>query len=449
MNVTLSRRGAVRIVCFSLAFVLTLTGLAMQYRAKSMKQQQILENQLMQTMSDLTLYASNVRSDLEKIQYVNTSPMLTTLSANLWREASFAKEALDQLPISQNNMTNTNKLLSQIGDYCVSLSKKFSEGEPLTDEERSNLSALCDYCDQMIAEIAAFQNELQTGSIDYDMIRSDVRTTMQDGTSNVSVAEGFAELEEGFSGYPTLIYDGPFSDHILTQTPRALIGESDVLPTEALKTAQSACANDASLRACGMEFSRMPSWCFEGDGIYATVTQWGGYLCTMTNDRIPEQSIIDADKAIKQAQAYLESLGYQNMKSSYYEITGNILTANFAAVQDGVILYPDLIKVGVALDNGEVLSLDARGYLMNHTNRSDITPTLSRAEAQKSVSSQLSVSKANLCVIPSDGLTENLCWEFSCKANDGTQILVYINAQTGMEEQLLILLVDENGQLTI
>ena len=74
MNVTLSRRGAVRIVCFSLAFVLTLTGLAMQYRAKSMKQQQILENQLMQTMSDLTLYASNVRSDLEKIQYVNTSP---------------------------------------------------------------------------------------------------------------------------------------------------------------------------------------------------------------------------------------------------------------------------------------------------------------------------------------------------------------------------------------
>ena len=154
-------------------------------------------------------------------------------------------------------------------------------------------------------------------------------------------------------------------------------------------------------------------------------------------------------KPSNKAQAYLESLGYQNMKSSYYEITGNILTANFAAVQDGVILYPDLIKVGVALDNGEVLSLDARGYLMNHTNRSNITPALSRAEAQKSVSSQLSVSKANLCVIPSDGLTENLCWEFSCKANDGTQILVYINAQTGMEEQLLILLVDENGQLTI
>ena len=80
MNVTLSRRGAVRFVCFSLAFVLTLTGLAMQYRIKSLKQQRILENQLMQTMSNLTLYAGNVRSDLEKIQYVNTAPMLSTLS---------------------------------------------------------------------------------------------------------------------------------------------------------------------------------------------------------------------------------------------------------------------------------------------------------------------------------------------------------------------------------
>ena len=450
MNVTLSRRGAVRFVCFSLAFVLTLTGLAMQYRIKSLKQQRILENQLMQTMSNLTLYAGNVRSDLEKIQYVNTAPMLSTLSSKLWREASFAKEALDQLPLAQNNMTNTNKLLSQIGDYCVSLSKKFNEGQPLTEEERNNLRLLCEYCDKMIAEIAAFQNELQTGSINYEMIRSDVRSTMNDDTDSVSVAEGFAEFEEGFASYPTLIYDGPFSDHILTQTPRALIGKSDVLQEEAMKTAQSAFTKDVSLSASGMEFSRMPSWCFEGDGIYVTVTQWGGYLCTMSNDRIPEHSAIDAEQAVSQAQSYLESLGYKDMKPSYYEITGNLLTANFAAVQDGVILYPDLIKVGVALDNGEILSLDARGYLMNHTDRAaTLSPTLTREAAQACVSDVLTVKKANLCVIPSDGLTEDLCWEFSCEASDGTQVLVYVNAHTGVEEQLLILLISENGQLTV
>ncbi len=450
MNVTVSRRGAIRIVCFSLAFVLTLTGLAAQYRIKSLHQQRILENQLMQTMSDLTLYAGNVRSDLEKMQYVNTAPMLSKLSSKLWREASFAKDSLDRLPLAQSNMTNTNKLLSQIGDYCVSLSKHFNEGHPLTDEERKNLRLLHTYCDKMIAEIAAFQNELQTGSINYEMIRSDVQKTMNDDSDPVSVAEGFAEFEEGFASYPTLIYDGPFSDHILTQTPRALIGKSDVLQEEALKTAQSSLSSKSSLRASGMEFSRMPSWCFEGDGTYATVTQWGGYLCTMSNDRIPQQSSIDAEDAVNRAQSYLESIGYQNMKPSYYEITGNLLTANFAAVQNSAILYPDLIKVGVALDNGEILSVDARGYLMNHADRANrLSPTLSRERAQSSVSNSLTVKKANLCVIPSDGLTENLCWEFSCEASDGTQVLVYINAHTGIEEQLLILLISEHGQLTV
>ena len=138
------------------------------------------------------------------------------------------------------------------------------------------------------------------------------------------------------------------------------------------------------------------------------------------------------------------------MKPSYYEITGNLLTANFVAVQDGVILYPDLIKVGVALDNGEILSLDARGYLMNHTDRAaTLSPTLTREAAQASVSDVLTVKKANLCVIPSDGLTEDLCWEFSCEASDGTQVLVYVNAHTGVEEQLLILLISEDGQLTV
>ena len=34
-----------------------------------------------------------------------------------------------------------------------------------------------------------------------------------------AINSGFREMNEGFTDYPTLIYDGPFSDHITQQKP--------------------------------------------------------------------------------------------------------------------------------------------------------------------------------------------------------------------------------------
>ena len=47
------------------------------------------------------------------------------------------------------------------------------------------------------------------------------------------------------------------------------------------------------------------------------------------------------------------------MRASYYETADGICTVNYAASQDGILLYPDLIKIGIALDNGAVVFYDA------------------------------------------------------------------------------------------
>ena len=41
----------------------------------------------------------------------------------------------------------------------------------------------------------------------------------------------------------------------------------------------------------------------------------------------------------------------------------------FVPSQDGVRIYPDQVKVSVALDDGEVVGFEALGYLMAHTER--------------------------------------------------------------------------------
>ena len=137
------------------------------------------------------------------------------------------------------------------------------------------------------------------------------------------------------------------------------------------------------------------------------------------------------------------------MQESYFITNDGICTLNYAYVQEGVVCYSDLVKVGVALDTGEIVSFSAAGYLMNHRTRSvDFTP-ISSEEARQSVSPRLTIAGESLCYIPTSGLNEVLCYEFTCSAENGDQVLVYINAQTGLEEQIFILLPSENGTLVL
>ncbi len=56
------------------------------------------------------------------------------------------------------------------------------------------------------------------------------------------------------------------------------------------------------------------------------------------------------------------------MKETYYLKQGGAVTINYAYEQN-VIVYPDLIKLKIALDNGEILGIETTGYLNNHTER--------------------------------------------------------------------------------
>lgn len=76
----------------------------------------------------------------------------------------------------------------------------------------------------------------------------------------------------------------------------------------------------------------------------------------------------------------MKKLGYQDMRSTYYATDGNICTVNFAYCRDGILYYTDLIKVGVSLRDGSVVSLEARGYITNHHRRN--VPTFTVSERQ-------------------------------------------------------------------
>ena len=111
-------------------------------------------------------------------------------------------------------------------------------------------------------------------------------------------------------------------------------------------------------------------------------------------------------------------------------------------------MYPDLIKVKVALDDGEILGVETRGYLNNHQERNVSNVKITVDEAKKNLNKEIQIESEGLAVIPTEWQSEILCYEFKGKIDD-QEFLVYINAENGREEDILIIKDTPNGTLTM
>jgi germination protein YpeB len=185
-----------------------------------------------------------------------------------------------------------------------------------------------------------------------------------------------------------------------------------------------------------------------GNHLTISITKRGGYVLYFLENKEVTEANYDIEAATELAYSFLEGHGITSMTSSYYEVTNNIATINFAYSQDGTKCYSDLIKVKVALDDGTITGMECKGYLMNHRVRDISNVVLNEDEARGFVSTHLDVNAVSLAVIPKDSLREVLCYEFK-----GTYMnknfIVYINAENGREEEIMLLIESDTGVLTI
>jgi len=448
INVT--KRGMARIIAFPSAIIMALAISLFISGSEAAAAKRTLEKSYMRSVEELSHCLENIKNTLNKGMYSNSPKMTGELSARLSNDAAAAKACLAQLPVSELNLTNTYKYLSQVGNYSKALSEKAVEGAELTVQDEENLAKLYDYARAASENMWSVEGQLQKGLLTFEKVKEiagGIEKNERLGAP-ATVTDGFKEMEDSFDDYPMLIYDGPFSDHIMQKDPLMLRGENEI-DWAAAERAAIEITGLTEVSAVTEEGGRMSSYVLKGGNTSVAITKAGGYLCYMLGYRDVGAERLTAEQAAGIAEKFLNKIGYSEITRTYYETRDGVCITNFAGVQDGVVLYTDLIKVGVALDTGEVISADARGYLTNHTVRSFGEPALTEKEAASKLSKRLSSDGVKLCVIPSDGMNERYCYEFKCRNSNGQQILVYINADTGAEEQIFLLEIGPNGVLTV
>ena len=412
------------------------------------------ENSYNMAFYELVDYVQNVETYLAKSLISSTPEHGAETLTNVWREANLAQAYLSQLPIESQELENTEKFLNQVSDYSYSLSRKNIYNESLTDEDLKNLKELHTYSVELENTLNQLSDDINTGRIKWNELTKKGTTAFAQQVSTSSL-DGFSSLEENFHEYSGLIYDGAFSEHLTSSEKKGLTGE-DIDEETAKQKVIEFIGNDnvKEIESLGYsENATIPEYNFSvkttsEDNISISISKKGGHIVYMNSNRSVNTEIISQEDANAKGKEFLSNHGFKDMKETYYLKQDGIVTINYAYTQNDVVIYSDLIKVKVALDNGEVLGIETTGYLNNHTQRDVSNVKITSDEAKKILNKDLEINYEGLAIIPTEYQTEILCYEFKGKVDD-REFLVYINAENGREEDVLIITNTPNGILTM
>lgn len=452
---SISRRWRVRVFSFLLAAFFALGGLCLSLYRTTQYYQRSIANSYLRAFSQVVSSVDRIDSTMQKEVYVVTPAMISYLSAEIQAEAATAQEAISELPYANIELEQTAALLAKIEDYASATARSASANGSLSEDESTTLEALSVAVSQLREYLDELQTQLLAGDLTLSTAKA-VEERLSGLTEDGSVLAGseFEDLESNFPSVPTMTYDGPFSDHLADANPKALEGLEDVTQEQALAAAAQCTGYRESIFTPGSEIDgEIPCYTFsaavDGGELSVAVTKTGGVVLSINNSRAVSDVSLTQDEGAKAAWDFLTRNGYTGLEETYrYQQSGR-LTIHYAYKQDTVLCYPDLVSVTVAMDTGSILSYECTSYLSNHTQRELEEPAVTVDEARELVSDKLDVLREQLAVIPTDGEYEVLCWEFICEADNGQHYILCINAATGAEQKILILLEDENGTLTL
>ena len=408
----------------------------------------VKENDYNMAFYEVVDYVQNVKTYLAKAMVSKSAEHGAEILTHVWKEASLAQSYVGMLPIESQELENTAKFLNQVSEYSYSLSRKNIDGENLSDEDIQKVNELYNYSNDLSNTLNEISLELNNGTLNWNDLMKNTEG------AEISEVSSFTVVEQNFHEYVGLIYDGAFSEHITSSEKKGLTGE-DIDEETAKKKAEEfiGTENVKETKNNGyVENGDIPVYRFEittknDKTIGISISKKGGHVVYLNYNREVTEEKITPEDAVEKGKEYLVEKGFNSMQQTYYLKEDGFITVNYASTQNDVIMYPDLIKVKIALDNGEVIGLETTGYLNCHYERQIPSDKITIEQAKESLSNKVQITSEKLAIIPTEWNTEVFCYEFKGKIED-IDFIAYINAQTGEEEDILIITNTPNGTLT-
>lgn len=440
------------IVVFSSTFAILMTLERTDYR-------NYLQAEYSKSMYDLIDSVQNIRVNLGKAAIVGSREQSIVVFEEIFRNTAMANDKLHSLPVSQETIGDTSKFLTQVGDFCYSLGKVSSEGRNLSDSDYASIDKLKNQSFTLEQQLKKVASDVNEGRVRWGEIRKKVTGVLASGKDQPLAAQ-FQGIQKQVVQYPALIYDGPFSDNVLDIKPKINL-QKEVSQKQAEEVARNVIGKD-KIESIQLDPNqgkgKIDSYRFsvaikgradKNERITCEISKPGGRVLYLLNGRKVSNPTIDVKKATDTGSNYLETIGYNNMNPTYSLNYGNTAVINYVYKQQNYMIYPDQIKIKVALDDGSIIGIESEKYLIAHEeNRNIPAPKVTAEQAKQRIGKRLNVTNVRLAVVPTETNKEVLCYEFSGNYKEDS-FIVYINAETGYEQKIVQIINTPNGKLTM
>ncbi len=432
----------------SLAFVMALgissiigLSVALYYSEEQVKYQAqyISDMDMMYSRAyyDLLDGTNDLDVKLRKVSVAATKAKQQSLLYEIWGAANLAGNNLAEFESNDDGLMKAVRFMNQLGDYSHYLALRLADGNALTSAEHDTLDKLGDVAQVFKQSLSKIQTGLDEGRLFMD----------ESGNVLGDFSEAFKEFADPAMEYPQMIYDGPFSDAMEKRETKALKGEditekqgADIISKlfgDAATNVKYQGETNSDIVTLNYAFD------YHGEDAFVQLAKKGGMLVSFNVPSEEEQTSMSEPECCKNALSFADRAGFKDMQVVWVAEANGICYVNLAPVQNGAIIYPDLVKIKVNPVSGIIIGADATHYVYNHVERDVPAPAITLAEARAKVKLPI-VGEGRLALIPLQETKETLTYEFEC-SKDGTYY-VYIDANDGSEANILYVLDTAQGK---
>jgi len=318
--------------------------------------------------------------ELSKLPLCEEPELLEDCLFEAAMQSRMAAAHLAQLDTAADRREDALSFLQRLSELCRSLQKSIREGKPPNDAQMELLSQSRNACLALVQGTSAPVPDLPTAS-------------------------------DGDKVYPVMIYDGPFSEGEQATPAVGLTGPEGTRDEARRIAAQLLQVEVDEVTDEGEEFGDMAGWIFSHEDRRVMLAKRGLKPVWLLGDGDAGSAQISPEEALQKVLSFLRPWGIEADTLTWQEVYDGYAVFCLAPTQEGVILYPDLVKVKVSLKDGSVLSLDARRYWHSHRERELPAPKLDEAQARLLAPRALSAHSLQLAWIEPEGGSGALCWE--------------------------------------
>ena len=393
-----------------------------------------------QSLYELNSIVDNLDTNLAKARVSNSANEQVRIFSDIAIESEMAETVLERMPIESNLTENMTGFVNKMADSAQGMLYTVARGDKLTDSQKATIN----YMYETNLEMKRILNEITSNSSAKDMINA-----MKGRDSNLSTS--FGDLENNAIETPKEIHDGPFSDSVKKVSAKNLESLKEINATQAEELAMQYFESYKPTNVkCTGETVAQQLECYNltvttNDGeMMAQLSKKGGKVVMFNSYKACTDHNFSVERCIDIAEDFLKDLGFDGMKAVWTSENGTVCNLNFAYEKDGVVYYPDMIKVKVCEERGIVTGLEGISYVLNHVERNAGKAVISKSDAKSKLASGFDVEGSRLTVIPHDE-QEVLAYEFF-GTYGGKDYYIYVDAKTGEEVEVFTVIGTKQGK---